>query len=132
VAAGLMLWRIFYTDGSTYSNTDGSPYDAPPDGVQVIVKSDKDNGRFLVAQRDYYWFDHRRQQWFGGDIGGFWQHLRKPGPAKVLFGEFVTNEEYQACVSAALADPDFQPKSARHPEEAFAAGHESRHLGFRR
>jgi hypothetical protein len=120
MAAGLMpLWRIFYTDGSTYSSLDGSPYDAPPDGVQVIVKADADNGRFLVAQRDYYWFDHQRQEWFGGDIGGFWQHLRKPGPSKVLFGEFVTNAEYNRCITAALSDPAFNPKSARHPEEVF-------------
>lgn len=107
------MFRIYYADGSTY---DGDPFVAPPDGVICIVKLDQDNGRFLVAQRDYYWFDG---EWFGGDLFGLFDHLRQPGPRKVVFGRFVTNRVYQKVIGKALADPDFPPKSARHPEEIY-------------
>lgn len=110
-------WRVFYTDGATFSNLDGNPYEAPKEGIQVILKVDPDVGRFMLAGRDYYWFDHLRQEWFGGDMAGFYQHLRQHGPSCVLFGTYVTHREYQACVIAALADEDFPPKSARHEEE---------------
>lgn len=110
-------WRIYYTDGTTFSNKDGNPYDAPKEGVQVILKTEPDVGRFMIAMKDYYWFDHQRQEWFGGDMAGFYQHLRQPGPSCVTFGTFVTHREYEECVKAALCDPDFPPKSAKHLEE---------------
>jgi hypothetical protein len=106
-------WRIYYTDGSTFSSLDGSPYDAPAEDVQVLLKLDPDVGRFLLAAKDFYWFDHARQEWFGGEKAGLYQHLRQPGPSKVLFGTFVTCREYHDCVKAALSDPDFPPKTAR-------------------
>lgn len=37
-------WRIYYGDGSTYSDRDGSPFDAPAGNVQVISQ-EQDNGR---------------------------------------------------------------------------------------
>ena len=33
----IKAWRIYYADGSTFSNKDGSWAEAPPFGVQCIV-----------------------------------------------------------------------------------------------
>lgn len=114
-----MKWKIYYTDGSTYSDQDGSPFDAPALHVQVIVVEEPAVGRFLIAQRDRYWWDPERNSWFGGDTQGEFQNNLKKGPKATLYGEFVWNHEYQNCIKAALADPYLPPKSARHPEEVF-------------
>ncbi len=108
-----MRWKVYYTGGGTFSALDGSPYDAPTTDVQVLVVTDTVVGRRLILNRDYYWWDHRREMWFGGDVAGFYQYLFALGPKKVLFGTMVTNEEHHVIVHAALADPDFPYKSAR-------------------
>lgn len=114
-----MRWRVYYTGGRSFSDVDGSPYDAPALSVQIIVQTESAVGRYFVAQRDFYWWDAERQFWFGGDQAGFYQYLFGRGPKMVLFGTYVTNDEYQECVKLAHADPDFPIKSARHPEETF-------------
>lgn len=114
-----MRWRIYYTGGASFSDQDGSPYDAPTLGAQIIVQAEPDVGRYFVAQRDFYWWDAKRQFWFGGDQAGLYQHLFGIGPKMIVFGTYVTNREYQDCVKLAQADSDFAPKSARHPEETF-------------
>ena len=112
-------WRIWYEGGSSYSNLDGSPFDAPPDGVMVIAVRAPAIGRQLFANRDYYWWDTIESFWFGGDIFGLYDYLRRPGPRKVLFGRMVRNEEYQLCAQLALDDPSLPVKSARHPSEIY-------------
>lgn len=112
-----MKWRIYYGDGSTYSNKDGKPFDAPPDNVQAIVFADRDHGRIINAMRDFYWW--MGDEWYGGDLFGLFDHLRQPGPRKVLFARSIPNEQYQEIIKTALADPDFPPKSANAPGERF-------------
>lgn len=114
-----MQWRVYYTGGATFSDGDGAPFDAPAVGVQVIVQKEPEIGRYLLAQRDFYWWDAERQFWFGGDQAGFYQYLFQPGPKKVLFGAFVSNAEYQEWIRQAHQDKDFPVKSARHPTEVF-------------
>lgn len=111
-----MKWRIYYGDGSTWN---GSPWDAPTTGVQLIVRTDQFNGRYLLAQKDYYYYDPEADDWYGSDRGGFYAYLMRPGPKRVAFGEWVPTEVYQSCVERALADPDFPPKTAIDPGEGF-------------
>lgn len=113
-------WRIFYADGSTYSDLDGPPFDAPATGVQVIAKTDANVGRILLSCCDYYWWDNKRGTWFSGDVAGFFQHLMmERGPKAVLFGQYISNQEFHNCVVRALADPDFPTKSARHSSDGY-------------
>lgn len=114
-----MQWRVYYTGNRTFSDLDGTPYETPAMDVQVIVQTDPDVGRYILAQRDFYWWDAERQFWFGGDQAGFYQYLFQFGPKKVLFGAFVDNAEYQECIKRAHQDKDFPVKSARHPTEVF-------------
>lgn len=117
-----MRWKIYYGDGSTYSDLDGSPFDASPDNVQVIVMKDEKHGRLLVGKCDMYWWVEEEGEWFGlmDRLGyGLFDYLRQPGPKKVIFGRTTSNEAYDAVIKAAIADPDFPPKSAKAPGEEF-------------
>lgn len=114
-----MKWRIYYTGGKSFSSADGSPYDAPTIGVQVIAYPEPSVGTYILAKEHFYWWDAERSQWFGGDQSGFYQYMFGPGPKMVLFGATVTNDEYTDCVKRALADPGFPEKSARITGEDF-------------
>jgi hypothetical protein len=114
-----LLWRIYYGDGSTYSNEDGSPFAAPPDNVQAVVYVDKEHGRIINAMRDFYWWVEAENEWWGGDLFGVWDYLRQPGPKKVIFARSVNHAQYNAVIKEALATPDFPPKSAIAPGERF-------------
>jgi hypothetical protein len=78
----MALWRIWYSDGSTFSSENGEPSEAPREGVQAIAE--RRDGRRLV--------------WVYGDVYGWtgegWQSsiLPKkgwPDGAAVLEGEEI-------------------------------------------
>lgn len=109
----MLLWRVFYGGSVTYSSADGSPYDTPRLNVQAIVGADPQSGRYLVSDKDAYWWEPRLERWFGGDRRGEWDYLCRLGPRVVLYGRAVSEADYNSCIAAALADPDFSPKTAR-------------------
>ena len=102
------MFRIYYADDTTY---DGDPKDAPGLGVIVIPQDDAAVGRMMMARWDYYCW-HPDQRWWGHDFVGMVLCLAKPGWSRVLIGETVSEEKYDAIYARALADPDFAPKSA--------------------
>lgn len=118
-------WRIYYAGGATYSDSDGSPFDAPKRGALVIVRADRQVGRIVIFDCHYYcWRDD--VGWFGvgktDTLGaGLVEYLMEAGPRVVLFGYTVTNEEFNNTMRAAMNDADFDIKSARHPIEDFNA-----------
>ena len=107
-----LAWKIFYGDGSTFTSADGSPYDAPRLGVQCIVGPDPDVGRYTVSDKDAYWWVEKAGRWTGGDRTGERLYMLRERHPVVLFGEWITDPEYNACIAAANADPDFPPKTA--------------------
>lgn len=87
-----MEWRIFYDDGSTFSDEDGTPEQAPARGVIAIVCRDP-VARWVVCSRfDYYVW---RGEWFGVDIFGLFDYLVDPGWKGVTFGRTIANEEFR-------------------------------------
>lgn len=114
-----LQWRIWYGDGTTFSSAEGSPYYAPRQNVQVIAGADPLVGRYMAAARDAYWWDISAQRWFGGDRWGEWDYMCQLGPRVVLYGRTVSDDAYNACIAAALADPDFPKKSAIGRAEEF-------------
>jgi hypothetical protein len=114
-----MRWRVYYGDGSTFSDEDGTIEMTPALNVQAIVQSDPDphgTGRHVIhggGQRpnrvpiDYYWWDPGRGMWVGGDLFGLWDYLTRPGWRKVLFGRTIPDQDYQAIIVRAGDDPDF-------------------------
>ena len=109
-----MRWCLYYGDGSTFSNEDGLPADAPALNVQVISTADaviaREVGVVLLYGKDYYWWDGG---WFGGDLFGLFDYLLcAQGRAVVKFGRFVPRDQYQAAFNKAVAE-----KHAWYPDE---------------
>lgn len=96
-----MLWRIYYGDGSTYSDEDGSPYYAPKSDVQAIAVADPAVSYIVLTRADFYCYDPEwsTPNWRTMDDWGFTEYMREPGPRLVLFGKWVGNHEYQALIT---------------------------------
>ena len=112
-----MRWRIYYDTGSTFSDTDGSPYDAPALGVLVIACEDESVGRVLVYGQSYYFWWDEHARWWGGNLFGMFDYLQRPGPRRVLFGREVPNPAWNGAIKLATDDLYLPPKTAIHPFE---------------
>lgn len=116
-------WRIYYDDGSTYSDADGPVELAPCTGVLVIVQRDPRVGVVRWFHKHHYAWDHA--QWLGlgderapGDgLWGLVDYLSRPGWKKVLSGRTVPYAAWTSVLNQAMTDPDFQDKSALLPTE---------------
>lgn len=100
-----MMWRIYYDDGSTFSETDGTAEQAPARGVIAILQPDPDPvvRQHVVSRFDYYWITDAGE-WYGGDIFGLFDYLITPGWKTVKFGRTISNAEHRAIVARATAD----------------------------
>lgn len=106
-----MTWKIFYGDGSTFSNEDGPPESAPAANVQAIAQvADIAIGRRTCSRFDFYWFD--RGEWHGSDLFGLFDYLMRVSPSIVKFGRVLPRLEFEAILSRAVNDPDLTPKVA--------------------
>jgi hypothetical protein len=108
-----MKWRIYYYDGSTFSDSEGQPEDAPADGIQVIVQEDERAGRACIEGKDFYVFDGER--WVGMDGDGMKTWLRLRGILK--HGVTVSRRRFDETLRRALDDSDFPVKSKRYRDE---------------
>jgi len=108
------MFKVFYDDGRTYT---GDPYYAPVLGVLIIVETDRDHGRRIIQNADYYCWDDRGDGygWWESDFVGLVDYLIKPGPKRVLIGRLVSNIVHQKIFDEAYSDPDFLPKTAWSP-----------------
>lgn len=115
-----IAWRIYYADGTTFDSTEGEPWEAPGVGVVCIVQPDPDTGRTIQARWDWYAWHRDTRDWWGHDPFGILDQLtadRLDRVASVKAGRTVSATEYRAIYDRANADPDFAPRSARHPSE---------------
>lgn len=120
-------WLIVYGDLSTYSNLDGSPFDAPGRGVLGIVKADPDVGAIVISDCHYYcWreagMSGRHVGWFGvgkTDVlaAGLTDYLTELGPRKVILGYTEANMTFDQFMK--FATTFGLEKSAIHPIERF-------------
>lgn len=109
-----MSFRIYYADGSFY---DKDPFGAPALGVLVIVESDNDHGRRIVAGKDYYVWDCKNCRWWTVDYPGMIDYLTQTGPRRILIGRTVPNDEWYAAFKRADEDPDFAERTGWGPDE---------------
>lgn len=103
-------YKIFYGDGSTYSNKTGPPERAPKRNVQAITVEDDVIGRRIEATNDYYIYT--THSWRGCDNFGLFDYLIEPGVKLVLFGRSLSDSEYKAIRDVATKDPYLPAKSA--------------------
>jgi hypothetical protein len=121
----MLTWRIYYSDGSTYSSEDGPVELAPTVGVQVVLQY----SRAAQVERLYYkhfyvwsaqydcWLPIGDQRAPGDGHFGLVHYLMTPGWKKVLNGESLPYEAFERVLDRAVRDPDFQNKSAILPTE---------------
>lgn len=95
----MIKWLIFYDDGSTFSNLDGEPYDAPPVGVIVLLQVNA-NGRWVFYSQDtskiLCWEWRAKNEWVSCDLVGAIDYLyHHRGLKAVLFGRWTSDENYE-------------------------------------
>ena len=98
-------WKIYYEDGSTFSNKDGPPFSAPRTGVQVIIYKEEE-GYSILSQADYYYYEPERNE-FGwshcSPEGMMLQLIRAKNPL-ILFGSYILTRTYTEIEKQAFAD----------------------------
>lgn len=106
------MFRIYYADGSTF---DGDAFNAPFFGVLLILEKDKEHGRRIVSNGDYYVWENTR--WRAKDFIGMIDYLQQPGAKRVIAGRMVDNDAWNAAYAIADSDPDFPIRTAHHFHE---------------
>lgn len=107
-------WKIYYSGGETYSNLDGPASAAQKTDVQAVAQTHEEHGHHVEHTTDYYVY-YDTGLWRGVDIFGLWDYLAQAGSKVVLFGRWVSNEEYAEIIKRALHDPDLPKRSAWKP-----------------
>ena len=104
-------WKIWYGDGSIFSNKDGKPEEAPSGDIQIIVVKDEVTIRGFLQGFDYYWFEGGF--WSGGDIFGLYDYLLRE--QKVKFGRMIPNTiVFHKLLEKAQADDCFPGGPGAH------------------
>ena len=112
-----MKWRIYYIDGTTFSNDDGAPQEAPGARVAAVVQEDGTVGVQIHRGCSFYVCDEQYGGWYGLDHFGFAQYLERPGYKVIKLGEAMTTDGYRALLKQLQDDPDLPAKSARYEWE---------------
>lgn len=106
----MLQWRIYYADGSTFDDLDGSPSDAPGLGIIVVVLKHEDSRirAYIQHEADYYiWAEGR---WWACDLFRLWQYWfvqKYDHPKVALAGETIRNDLYAKIIRKAKSDKDF-------------------------
>lgn len=106
-----MKYKIFYDDGTTYSDQDGNVEDAPGLGIIVIVMESVEHGRFQQARYDYYVWKAEEDAWVGCDLNGKWDYDQQPGWKKTLFGRTISNARFDSIMRIAENDNYFPKRT---------------------
>lgn len=113
-----MHWKIYYSDGATYSSDNGTPHSAPHFGVIAICQPEPDVGLETLHAFDYYIY--MNGQWIGM-VGhdALVDQVSNYVPLIEAFksGRQIPRHLYQNIMRRALHDPDFPRKSATHDGE---------------
>jgi hypothetical protein len=72
----MFKWRLYYADGSTFSDTDGAPHDSPPWGVVVVSQPGAtDNVDRVLMNGDRFMYRTDLDRWHEVGRDGLDDHL---------------------------------------------------------
>jgi hypothetical protein len=109
-------WIIHYADGTTFTNLDGAPHEAPRTGVQIVQALDIRVGRMIWRDVDFYTWSG--EDWLPRDLLGVMDYLTEPGAEKiVLRGRCITSAQFWRIYNEAIADARLPMKTARDLRE---------------
>ena len=101
------MWKIYYSDGSTFSFKQGTPEQAPSEGFVCAVGYDETGSRYIMHGWDFYCYDLESRQWWGCDRYGLHDRLRRNVMYAYKEGRTVTNAVYQELMERAHSDPEY-------------------------
>jgi hypothetical protein len=113
-----MKWRIWYGDGSDYSDRQGSPFEAPRVDVQVIAQFNEQVGYEVISGGDYFYWEPERGGWRTTSGFGLYDHLIRCKQPLILFGRHMTDAEWTRLflkVKAELGDKQAWLQGERRP-----------------
>lgn len=90
----MLTWRIYYSDGSSFSNEDGEPWEAPSVDVQIVAQGDD-----LLFYHDYYLYRSDLELWIpcNGRDGLLDQLMASARYIDaVINGRYMDNKAWQA------------------------------------
>lgn len=120
----MIRWKVYYADGSTFSNEDGGPGDAPSTGVLSIRqrldcdhhkdqwlkaegRHNSDGRVVLVLLENSNWYFWADGHWFRTDLLGFLDQAMHCGARYLKQGRYVTHEAWERAMMQVQSDPDF-------------------------
>lgn len=109
-----MKWVVWYSDGTSFTDYDGAPHEAPRWGV-LCVSTRNGHNRTIWHATDYYcWADG----WVSCDTTGLIDYLaNRPGPEKiVLMGRHVQPEQFWRVFELAQNDHRLPLNDAPGPD----------------
>lgn len=112
----MVRWRIYYSDGSTYSSVDGSWDNAPGKGVVAVVTLDPTGvwGRFVRIKHELYYKLDGHDEVLGSDsLGLIHVHVPEIRGSQIKMGGNVLTDVFQRIIQRATVDSDFPKGSPR-------------------
>jgi hypothetical protein len=106
-----MDWKVYYADGSTFSDEDGPWEEAPADGVACVVVRDDDYGRYVLNGLNFYYMPCGGQPLDVTHTNDIGPQLRRRCPW-LKHGVGLPRSEWKDVLIRATRDPDFGPPRA--------------------
>lgn len=112
------MWKIYYTDGTSFTDQDGSPEDAPAKGVALVLQQEGRCNRRVLKLRDWYRWCPRHNRWFECDEYDVLKELDNYGKVVARHGEYMLEADFEKILIASHSDPYIErisPKEPPHP-----------------
>ena len=104
-------WKIFYGDGSTFTDKDGRLELVPKCNVQGIAVEDDTLGRRIESSEDFYIWTPENGGWRGANHFRMAEYLMEPGYKLVLFGRTLDDMDFRKLWDRISRDTYLPPKS---------------------
>lgn len=110
-----MDWRIYYSDGTTFSDEDGPWVIAPPKGVVCVVTLDPTGvwGRFVLQNHEFYYKTLDREVMCSEELSLVEVHVPDINPSQIKRGGNAWQDDWNTILHAATHDPDFPTGTPR-------------------
>ena len=116
-----MSWAIYYSDKTTISSEDATPFSIEHrTDVQVIIQDSHDHNWVTLSGYDYYVWDIHGDEtkWWGVDKFGLHHYWLQPGCRCILLGTWTNKKNFREILDRARAEFGDKPvfeRSERKP-----------------
>ena len=116
----MQFWRIYYEDESTFSDLEGTPWDAPTLGVQFVIQRMADDKWNVISGADCYVYDPDREGWWGGKHIDADLHRARAAKPCVLLGSMINANLFNKIARQVFQDIPTTKKYWYHFQEEHA------------